>query len=270
MHKYLDILRHVKTVGQSTEGRTKEHTISAFGYSESFDLSNGQINAVTTKKLYFKAIIYELLWFINGDTNIQYLKDNNVHIWDEWADENGDLGPVYGHQWRNFGGDEHTPLEERVDQLTKLMNELKYNKHSRRHIVSAWNPKDVNKMALPPCHSLFQMHIDNYDNLSLQLYQRSADLFLGLPFNIMSYSILTHMIAHVLGYKAHRFHWVGGDIHIYHNHLAQVDLQLTREPRNQPKLTFARKVDSIFDFKYEDFIIDGYDPHPAIKGEVSV
>jgi thymidylate synthase len=264
MKQYLDYLRHIKENGATKTDRTGTGTKSVFGYQMRFDLAQG-FPLVTTKKVHMKSIIHELLWFIAGDTNIKYLKDNGVTIWDEWADKNGDLGPVYGYQWRNW------PARDggKIDQLAKLIDMIKKSPDSRRLIVTAWNPADVDQMALPPCHCLFQFYVAD-GKLSCQLYQRSCDSFLGVPFNIASYALLTHMIAHVTGLDVGEFIWTGGDCHIYNNHFEQVDLQLSREPRPLPKLVINRKVDSLFDFQFEDFTIEGYDPHQGIKAPIAV
>ncbi len=264
MKQYLDLLKYILDKGIEKEDRTGTGTISIFGYQMRFNLEEG-FPLLTTKKLHLKSIIYELLWFIRGDTNIKYLKEHGVSIWDEWADENGDLGPIYGYQWRSWpsydGG--------HIDQLSRVINGIKNNPHSRRHIVSAWNVADIDKMALPPCHCLFQFYVAN-DRLSCQLYQRSGDVFLGVPFNIASYSLLLMMVAKVCGLKPGEFIHTLGDAHIYLNHLDQVKLQLTRQPRKLPQMIINRDVDSILDFKYEDFKLIDYNPHPHIKGEVSV
>ncbi len=264
MKQYLDYLRTIKDKGVHKEDRTGTGTTSIFGHQMRFDLAEG-FPLVTTKKVFTKAIIHELLWFIAGDTNIKYLKDNGVTIWNEWADANGNLGPVYGHQWRSWG----TPSGEKIDQLLEVIETIKKNPDSRRIIVSSWNVADLPKMALMPCHCLFQFYVAD-GKLSCQLYQRSCDSFLGVPFNIASYALLTEMIAHVTGLAVGEFIWTGGDCHIYSNHMDQVDLQLTREPRALPKLHIKRKVDSILDFKFEDFEIVGYDPHPGIKAPIAV
>ena len=264
MKQYLDYLRNIKENGVNKEDRTGTGTKSIFGHQMRFDLKDG-FPLVTTKKVFTKAIIHELLWFIKGDTNIKYLKENGVTIWDEWADAQGDLGPVYGHQWRSWG----TPDGKTIDQLSEIIEMIKKNPDSRRIIVSAWNVADLPKMALMPCHCLFQFYVAD-GKLSSQLYQRSCDSFLGVPFNIASYALLTEMVAHVCGLEVGEFIWTGGDCHIYNNHFDQVDEQLTREPRALPKLVIKRKVDSIFDFVFEDFEIVGYDPHPAIKAPIAV
>ncbi|NLG82267.1 MAG: thymidylate synthase [Bacilli bacterium] len=264
MEQYLELCRHVLKNGTRKEDRTGTGTISTFGYQMRFDLAKG-FPLLTTKKLHVKSIIHELLWFIKGDTNIKYLQENGVSIWNEWADKNGDLGPVYGHQWRKW----ETKDGRVIDQLSNVIDEIKKNPNSRRLIVSAWNVGDLDKMALPPCHLLFQFYVSN-NKLSCQLYQRSADIFLGVPFNIASYSLLTMMVAHVCGLELGDFVHTLGDCHIYLNHLDQVNLQLTREPKPLPKMLINPEVKSIFDFKYEDFTLVDYDPHPHIKGEVSV
>ncbi|MDR2010107.1 MAG: thymidylate synthase [Bacteroidales bacterium] len=264
MQQYLDLLKHVKENGTVKNDRTGIGTTSIFGYQMRFDLQEG-FPCLTTKKLHLRSIIYELLWFLKGDTNIRYLNDNGVRIWNEWADENGDLGHVYGYQWRSWPA----PDGEHIDQISNLITSIKNTPDSRRLIVSAWNVADVDKMALPPCHTLFQFYISD-GKLSCQLYQRSADLFLGVPFNIASYALLTMMVAHVTGYKPGEFIHTFGDVHIYLNHLEQVGLQLSREPRKLPQMKINPEVKSIFDFKYEDFELINYDPHPHIKGIVAV
>jgi thymidylate synthase len=264
MQQYLDLLQHIKEQGVRKNDRTGVGTISVFGYQMRFDLQKG-FPLLTTKKLHLRSIIYELLWFLNGDTNIQYLNDHKVTIWDEWADKNGDLGPVYGYQWRHW----KTPDGREVDQIANLIHSLKANPDSRRHIVSAWNVADVDNMALPPCHALFQFYVAD-GKLSCQLYQRSADVFLGVPFNIASYALLILMVAQVTGYKPGEFVHTLGDAHLYLNHLNQVDLQLSREPRVLPQMKLNPDVKDIFNFKYEDFELSGYDPHPHIKAEIAV
>lgn len=264
MKQYLALLREIKENGVLKNDRTGTGTKSIFGYQMRFPLEEG-FPLLTTKKLHLRSIIYEMLWFIKGDTNIKYLHDNKVTIWDEWADENGDLGPVYGHQWRSWPA----PDGRKIDQLAAVIDSLKNNPDSRRHIVSAWNPAEVDKMALPPCHSLFQFYVAN-GKLSCQLYQRSADVFLGVPFNIASYALLTMMIAQECGYTPGDFVHTLGDAHIYTNHFEQVDFQLTRTPRTLPKMILSPDVKSVFDFDYSDFKLEGYDPYPSIKGEVSV
>ena len=264
MKQYLDLVNHVMENGILKEDRTGTGTKSVFGYQMRFNLEDG-FPLITTKKLHLKSIIYELLWFLNGDTNIKYLSENGVKIWDGWADDNGDLGPVYGSQWRNWNGDN-------IDQISNLIDMITNNPKSRRMIVSAWNPADIPvmvKSGLPPCHTLFQFYVAD-GKLSSQLYQRSADIFLGVPFNIASYSLFTHMIAHVCNLKVGDFIHTFGDAHIYTNHFDQVKLQLTREPKKLPELKINRNVGSIFDFKFDDFEIFNYDPHPHIKGAVSI
>lgn len=264
MKQYHDLLTHILENGTRKEDRTGTGTLSVFGYQMRFDLSKG-FPCVTTKKLHLRSIIIELLWFLQGDTNIKYLKDNNVSIWDEWADEKGNLGPVYGYQWRNWP-DGHGGT---IDQITKLVDSLKNNPDSRRHIVSAWNVADVDNMALPPCHTLFQFYVAD-GKLSCQLYQRSADTFLGVPFNIASYALFTMMLAQVCNLEPGEFVHTFGDAHIYSNHLEQVSLQLSREFRSLPTMKINPEVKNIFDFKYEDFELVNYDPHPHIKGAVAV
>lgn len=276
MQQYLNALKTVRDLGVPSTDRTGTGTISYFGLQCRYSLADG-FPLVTTKKLHLKSIVHELLWFLSGDTNIRYLKDNGVRIWDEWADDNGDLGPVYGHQWRHFpkvdvvksdDADTRLLLGE-VDQIAELMQTIRTKPDSRRMIVTAWNPGDVDKMALPPCHTLWQVRILG-GKLHLQLYQRSADMFLGVPFNIASYALLLAMLAHVTGYEAGDFIHSIGDAHIYNNHVDQVATQLERPMRPLPELRIGRKVDSIFDFKFEDFEFAGYDPHPAIKAPVAV
>ena len=264
MKQYLDLLRHVMENGVDKGDRTGTGTRSVFGYQMRFNLEDG-FPVLTTKKLHLRSIIHELLWFLSGDTNIKYLHDNGVTIWDEWADENGDLGPVYGYQWRSWPN----PNGEDIDQIAQVVNSLKNNPDSRRHIVSAWNPAEVDQMALPPCHSLFQFYVAD-GRLSCQLYQRSADLFLGVPFNIASYALLTMMMAQVTGLKVGEFVHTLGDVHIYSNHFEQVKEQLSREPRALPVMKINPDVKSIFEFKYEDFTLEGYDPHPTIKAPIAV
>ena len=264
MQQYHDLLKHILDNGTRKEDRTGTGTISTFGYQMRFDLSKG-FPVVTTKKLHLRSIIIELLWFLQGNTNIQFLKDNNVSIWDEWADENGNLGPEYGHQWRSWP-DGHGGT---IDQITNLITSIKKNPDSRRLIVSAWNVADVDHMALPPCHTLFQFYVAN-GKLSCQLYQRSADTFLGVPFNIASYALLTMMIAQVCDLEVGDFVHTFGDAHIYSNHLEQVELQLSRECRPLPTMKINPAVKDIFGFTYEDFELVGYDPHPHIKGAVAV
>ena len=264
MQVYLELLQHILNKGTRKQDRTGTGTISTFGYQMRFDLQKG-FPLVTTKKLHLRSIIYELLWFLKGDTNIKYLNDHKVRIWNEWADENGDLGPVYGHQWRSWGA----PNGKHIDQISEIIDQIKNNPDSRRIIVSAWNVADIPQMALAPCHALFQFYVAD-GKLSLQLYQRSADVFLGVPFNIASYCLLLHMVAQVCNLKVGEFIHTFGDVHIYNNHIDQVNLQLTREPRPLPTLHLNPDRKDIFSFQYEDFSIDGYDPHPHIKAEVAV
>lgn len=274
MKQYLDLVQHVMENGCQKGDRTGTGTKSVFGHQMRFDLSEG-FPMVTTKKLHLKSIIYELLWFLKGDTNIKYLQENGVKIWDAWADENGNLGPVYGHQWRNWNSEE-------IDQIKDLITELKTNPNSRRMIVSAWNPSVLpdtsksfdenvanNKAALPPCHAFFQFYVSN-GKLSCQLYQRSADIFLGVPFNIASYALLTMMIAQVCDLEAGEFIHTFGDAHIYNNHFEQLELQLSREPKPLPKMILNPEIKDIFEFDYNDFKLEGYEPHPLIKGSVAV
>ena len=274
MKQYLDLAKHVLENGELKEDRTGTGTKSVFGYQMRFNLGEG-FPMVTTKKLHLKSIIYELLWFLKGDTNIKYLKENGVNIWNAWADSNGDLGPVYGFQWRNWNNDG-------IDQISNLISNLKNNPSSRRHLISAWNPSVLpdtsksfetnvanGKAALPPCHAFFQFHVIN-KKLSCQLYQRSADVFLGVPFNIASYSLLTLMIAQVCGLKPGDFVHTFGDAHIYSNHFEQMNLQLSREPRKLPTIKINNEIKDIFDFKFEDFVLENYNPHPHIKGKVAV
>lgn len=268
MRQYHEALKTVLEKGAPSTDRTGTGTISYFGMQQRYPLSEG-FPLVTTKKLHVRSIIHELLWFLSGDTNIRYLKENGVSIWDEWADENGDLGPVYGHQWRHFPKIEEGGLIGEVDQIADLIEMIRKSPDSRRLIVTAWNPGDVPQMALPPCHSLWQVRI-NGGKMHLQLYQRSADMFLGVPFNIASYALLLIMLAHVTGYEPGDFIHSIGDAHIYSNHLEQVAEQLEREPRGRPELRLTREVGSIFDFAYEDFEIVGYDPHPHIAAPVAV
>ena len=264
MKQYLDLMQKVLDEGQEKSDRTGTGTLSIFGHQMKFDLSKG-FPLVTTKKVHLKSIIHELIWFLQGSTNISYLKENGVSIWDEWADENGDLGPVYGAQWRSWpDGNNGT-----IDQIENLINGINNNPDSRRHIVSAWNPALVDEMALPPCHSLFQFYVANGE-LSCQLYQRSADIFLGVPFNIASYALLTHMIAQVCNLKAGKFVHTLGDAHLYINHLEQAKLQLSREIMGLPELKLSSNVDSIFDFEFEDIEIINYESHPAISAPIAV
>jgi len=272
MQQYHDLLRHILANGSRKTDRTGTGTISVFGYQMRFNLQDG-FPLLTTKKVHTKSIIHELLWFIKGDTNIKYLKDNGVSIWDEWADEHGDLGPVYGKQWRSWQSDGQT-----IDQLSDVLKQLKNTPDSRRMIISAWNPADVPSMALPPCHLLMQFYVappdpekgETLNKLSCQLYQRSADVFLGVPFNIASYALLTMMIAQECGYEAHEFIWTGGDTHLYLNHLEQVETQLARDIRPLPTMRLNPAVKSVFDFTYDDFTLENYTPHPAIKAPVAV
>lgn len=264
MQQYLDLLRHIRENGVMKEDRTGTGTQSVFGYQMRFNLQDG-FPLLTTKKVHLKSIIHELLWFISGDTNIGYLRENGVTIWDEWADEHGNLGPVYGHQWRSWS----CPNGKAIDQLSEVINLIQHNPNSRRMLVTAWNPAEVDQMALPPCHCLFQFYVAG-GKLSCQLYQRSADVFLGVPFNIASYALLTMMIAQVCGLEPGEFIHTTGDTHIYKNHFDQVALQLSREPRKLPTMKLNPDVKSIFNFKYEDFTLEGYDPWPAIKAPVAV
>ncbi|WP_263144502.1 thymidylate synthase [Pseudomonas sp. RIT-PI-AD] len=264
MKQYLDLMRHVREHGTFKSDRTGTGTWSVFGYQMRFDLGAG-FPLVTTKKCHLKSIIHELLWFLKGDTNVKYLQDNGVRIWDEWADENGDLGPVYGYQWRNWPA----PNGGSIDQIAKLVQMLKANPDSRRLIVSAWNPALVDDMALPPCHALFQFYVAD-GKLSCQLYQRSADIFLGVPFNIASYALLTLMLAQVCDLAPGDFIWTGGDCHLYANHLEQADLQLSREPLPLPTMRLNPAVKDLFDFRFEDFELVGYEAHPHIKAPVAV
>lgn len=264
MKQYLALMDDILQTGARKTDRTGTGTLSVFGRQLRFDLSEG-FPLVTTKKLHLRSIIYELLWFLNGDTNIKYLKDNGVSIWDEWADENGELGPVYGHQWRSWP----TPDGRHIDQITQVLQQIKNKPDSRRHIVTAWNPSEVDKMALPPCHALFQFYVAD-GKLSCQLYQRSADYFLGVPFNIASYALLTHMFAQQCDLLPGEFVWTGGDVHIYLNHIEQANLQLTREVYPMPGLVIKRKPESIFDYSFEDFEIVNYKSHPSIKAPIAV
>ncbi|MFM9985203.1 MAG: thymidylate synthase [Flavobacteriales bacterium] len=264
MKQYHDLLQHLLDNGESKSDRTGTGTLSVFGYQMRFDLQKG-FPLLTTKKLHTRSIMYELLWFLRGDTNIAWLKENGVSIWDEWADDDGNLGPVYGYQWRSWPNPDGT----HTDQIVKLIEGLKKNPDSRRHIVSAWNPSFIDEMALPPCHCLFQFYVAN-GKLSCQLYQRSCDTFLGVPFNIASYAMLTLMIAQVCGYEPGEFVWTGGDVHLYSNHVEQAKLQLTRDFRPLPTMKMNPAVTDLFAFKYEDFEILNYDPHPHIKAAVAV
>ncbi|MDR3055351.1 MAG: thymidylate synthase [Zoogloeaceae bacterium] len=264
MRPYLDLMRHVLDNGLDKSDRTGTGARSVFGWQMRFDLAKG-FPLLTTKKLHLKSIIHELLWFLTGDTNIAYLQANGVRIWDEWADANGDLGPVYGHQWR------HWPTQDKgeIDQMTQLIEGLKSNPDSRRHLVTAWNPAEVERMALPPCHCLTQFYVGN-GKLSCQLYQRSADIFLGVPFNIASYALLTRMLAQVCGYQPGEFVHTFGDAHLYSNHFEQAKLQLAREPRALPQMRMNPDITDLFAFRYEDFTLEGYDPHPHIAAPVAV
>lgn len=264
MKQYLDLMQHVLDTGTEKHDRTGTGTKSVFGYQMRFDLSEG-FPLVTTKKLHLKSIVHELIWFLKGETNISYLKENGVSIWDEWADANGNLGPVYGSQWRSWP----SPDGRHIDQITQVINQLKTNPDSRRIIVSAWNVAEIEKMALPPCHAFFQFYVAD-GKLSCQLYQRSADIFLGVPFNIASYALLTMMVAQVCDLQVGDFVWTGGDCHLYLNHLEQTQLQLSREPKALPKMKINPEVKNIFDFKFEDFELLNYDPHPHIKAPVAV
>ena len=264
MHQYHDLLRHILAHGTQKNDRTGTGTLSCFGYQMRFDLGAG-FPLLTTKKLHVKSIIHELLWFLAGDTNIKYLQENGVKIWDEWADAEGNLGPVYGYQWRSW----HAPDGRVIDQIANVVEAIKKNPDSRRLIVTAWNPADVDRMALPPCHALFQFYVAD-GKLSCQLYQRSADVFLGVPFNIASYALLTLMVAQVCGLKPGEFVHGFGDAHLYNNHIEQAKLQLTREPRALPTLEIDPSVRDLFAFRYEHFTLKGYEPHPHIKAEVAV
>ncbi len=273
MKQYLDLMRHVLEHGATKGDRTGTGIRSVFGWQMRFDLGAG-FPLLTTKKLHLRSIVHELLWFLQGETNIAYLKENGVRIWDEWADDAGDLGPVYGHQWRHWT----RPDGREIDQIAELVDGLKKNPDSRRHIVTAWNPADVERMALPPCHCLFQLYVapaspgnaDRRPRLSCQLYQRSADIFLGVPFNIASYALLTLMLAQVCGYRPGDFVHTLGDAHLYNNHLSQVELQLAREPRSLPTMQLNLEVRDLFAFRFEDFSLTGYDPHPHIAAPVAV
>ncbi|WP_342328752.1 thymidylate synthase [Pedobacter sp. FW305-3-2-15-E-R2A2] len=264
MKQYLDLMQHVLDHGTQKHDRTGTGTISVFGYQMRFNLQEG-FPMVTTKKLHLKSIIHELIWFLSGDTNIKYLKDNGVKIWDEWADANGNLGPVYGSQWRSWP----TPDGRKIDQISQIINTIKNNPDSRRIIVSAWNVADIEEMALPPCHAFFQFYVAD-GKLSCQLYQRSADIFLGVPFNIASYALLTMMVAQVCGLQYGDFIHTLGDAHLYNNHIEQARLQLSREPKKLPTMEINPGVKDLLDFKFEDFNLQGYEPHPHIKGAVAV
>lgn len=265
MQQYLNFLQHILNNGQCKQDRTGVGTISTFGYQMRFDLQSG-FPLVTTKKIHTKSIITELLWFLQGDTNINFLHDNGVSIWDEWADENGDLGPIYGRQWRCWP----TPDGKHVDQIQNLLNQIQNNPHSRRHIVSTWNVGELDKMQLPPCHILFQFYVSTDQQLSCQLYQRSADAFLGVPFNIASYALLTHMIAQQCNLNVGEFIWTGGDCHIYQNHQEQVNRQLARQPYPLPQLVIQRQPQTLFDYRREDFVFENYQCHPGIKAPVAI
>lgn len=264
MKQYLDLMKDILETGTSKTDRTGTGTLSVFGRQLRFNLAQG-FPLLTTKKLHTRSIFIELLWFLKGDTNIKFLHDHGVTIWDEWADEKGDLGPVYGHQWRSWPA----PNGQTIDQITNVLNQIKQKPDSRRHIVSAWNPAEVDKMALPPCHTMFQFYVAD-GKLSCQLYQRSADYFLGVPFNIASYALLTHMFAQQCDLKPGDFVWTGGDVHLYTNHIDQAKLQLSREPFDLPQLTIRRKPSSIFEYEYGDFEIVNYQTHPGIKAPIAV
>ncbi|MBC3935021.1 thymidylate synthase [Undibacterium rugosum] len=264
MRQYLDFMRHVRDHGTTKTDRTGTGTVSVFGYQMRFDLNQG-FPLVTTKKLHLKSIVHELIWFLQGSTNIRYLKENGVSIWDEWADEQGDLGPVYGSQWRSWP----TPDGQHIDQIQQLLDQIKNNPDSRRLIVSAWNVADIPQMKLPPCHALFQFYVAD-GKLSCQLYQRSADIFLGVPFNIASYALLTHMVAQQTGLGVGDFIWTGGDCHLYSNHMEQVELQLSRDTLTLPQLVIKRHPDTLFDYQFDDFEFRDYQFHPAIKAPVAV
>mgnify|MGYP003603088284 CR=1 FL=1 len=268
MKQYLDLMADVYANGKQRDDRTGTGTRSVFGRQVRYDLRKG-FPLVTTKAIHWPSVVHELLWFISGDTNVKYLQENGVRIWDEWADEYGDLGPVYGRQWRDFGGNSDYGVRVGVDQLANVIEQIKSNPNSRRHIVSAWNPVDVDEMALPPCHTMFQFYVDDGE-LSCQLYQRSADIFLGVPFNIASYALLTHMIAHVCGLKVGEFIHTFGDLHLYNNHVEQAELQMGRVEFGLPSIKLNENVTSIFDFKFDDIGLIGYDHWPAIKAKVSV
>jgi len=264
MRQYLEFMRQVREHGTRKNDRTGTGTLSVFGYQMRFDLTEG-FPAVTTKKLHFRSIIHELLWFLRGETNLRYLHDNQVSIWDEWADANGDLGPVYGYQWRSWPA----PDGRHIDQISKVLELLRKNPDSRRILVSAWNVAELDKMALQPCHAFFQFYVAD-GRLSCQLYQRSADIFLGVPFNLCSYALLTHMLAQQTDLQPGEFIWTGGDCHLYLNHLQQVDQQLSRKPHSLPQLVIKRRPPSLFDYKFEDFEIAGYQSHSAIKAPIAV
>jgi thymidylate synthase len=264
MHQYLSMMRHVRERGAAKGDRTGTGTLSVFGHQMRFDLGDG-FPLLTTKKLHLRSIIYELLWFLNGDSNIRFLNDHGVSIWDAWANEDGELGPIYGVQWRSWPASDGRT----IDQIGDVIKRLRENPDSRRMIVSAWNVADLDRMALPPCHCLFQFYVAE-GKLSCQLYQRSADIFLGVPFNIASYALLTHMLAQQTGLRVGEFIWTGGDCHLYRNHLEQADVQLRREPYALPRLVIARRPDSLFDYRFEDFEIIGYEAHPHLRAEVAV
>ena len=264
MRQYLDFMRHVKEHGALKTDRTGTGTLSVFGHQMRFDLAEG-FPLVTTKKVHLKSIVHELIWFLQGSTNIAYLKENGVSIWDEWADADGELGPIYGHQWRNWP----TPAGQHIDQVSQVLEQIRTTPDSRRMIVSAWNVADIPQMKLPPCHAFFQFYVAD-GKLSCQLYQRSADIFLGVPFNIASYALLTRMMAQQAGLEVGDFVWTGGDCHLYANHLEQADLQLSRAPFPLPKLVIKRKPDSLFDYRFEDFEFVDYQSHPGIKAPVAV
>lgn len=264
MRQYLELMQHVLSTGTQKHDRTGTGTISVFGYQMRFNLEEG-FPLVTTKKLHLRSILHELIWFLKGDTNIRYLKENGVSIWDEWADENGDLGPVYGYQWRSWP----TADGRHIDQITNVINQIKNTPDSRRLIVSAWNVAEIENMALPPCHSFFQFYVAD-GKLSCQLYQRSADIFLGVPFNIASYALLTLMVAQVCGLKPGEFIHTLGDAHLYNNHIEQTKLQLSREPRPLPQVKLNPEIKDIFEFKFEDFTLENYEPHPHIKAPVAI
>lgn len=265
MKQYIELLNHILENGKNKEDRTSTGTISTFGYQNRYNLEDG-FPLLTTKKVHFDSVVVELLWFIAGDTNVKFLQDNNCRIWNEWAGENGELGPVYGAQWRKWRDEEGNTH----DQLMTLIDGLKNNKHSRRHIISAWNVGQLSKMALPPCHAFIQFYVDQDDRLSCQLYQRSADAFLGVPFNIASYALMTLMLCQVCDLKPGEFVHSFGDLHIYNNHLEQVNLQVTREPKQLPQIKLNPEIKNICDFTRADITLEGYDPHPLIKGKVSV
>jgi len=264
VQQYLELMRHVRDNGTVKTDRTGIGTVSVFGYQMRFDLNDG-FPLVTTKKVHLRSIIHELLWFLSGDSNVRYLQENGVSIWDEWADENGELGPVYGVQWRRWP----TPDGGTIDQITQILRQLRETPDSRRILLSAWNVAEIEKMALPPCHCLFQFYVAD-GRLSCQLYQRSCDIFLGVPFNIASYALLTHMLAQQADLEVGDFIWTGGDCHLYSNHLQQADLQLTRDVLPLPNLALRRRPESIVDYRYDDFDIVGYEPHPAIKAAIAV